>query len=136
MPTRLATTGRNAAANAIRDLIDAGSGAGTIKIYTGTQPASPQDAVSGTLLGTLTCSDPCAPGASTGVLTFSAITQDSAADATGTAGYARIADSSGNAVLDIECTTSTPNTLQLNTLSIVVGGPITCSSLTLTMPEG
>lgn len=136
MPTRLSATGRNAAANAIRDLIDAGSGAGTLRVYTGTQPATPQTGASGTLLGTLTFSDPCAPNASVGVVTFSAITQDSAADAGGAAGWARLADSAGNAVIDVEVSaTGGGGALQLNTVTIVAGGPITVTSLTLTMPE-
>lgn len=133
---KLSTSGRNAAANAVRDQIDGGSGAGTIKIYTGSQPANPQSAATGTLLGTLTLSDPCAPSASNGVLTFSAITQDSSADNTGTAGWARIADSAGTAVLDGNVTTTGGGgMIELNTTSIVAGGPISITAFTLTMPE-
>jgi len=49
----------NAALNAIHDLINAGTGPGTIKVYTGTKPAGPATAVTTqVLLGTLTLSDP------------------------------------------------------------------------------
>lgn len=126
------TATRTTLATAIRDAIDAGSGAGTIKVYTGTKPAGPDTAItSQTLLGTLTCSDPCGTVTS-GVLTFSAITQDSSADATGTAAWVRIADSSGTAVTDLAVGTSGSD-INFNTTSIVSGGPISISSLTITM---
>ena len=70
MATRLPTAARNAACDAVVDLLDAGAGAGTIKIYTGSQPASANDAASGTLLATITLSDPAFGAASTGVATM------------------------------------------------------------------
>lgn len=115
---------------AIKDAIDGGSGAGTLKIYDGTRPATGGTAT--TLLGTLTFSDPCGT-VSSGVLTFSAITADSSADATGTATWARIADSAGTFVADISVGISGSGAeLILNTTSIVAGGPISVSSATLT----
>jgi len=94
----------NAALNAIHDLINAGTGPGTIKVYTGTKPAGPATAVTTqVLLGTLTLSDPAGSVASS-ALTFSAITQDSVADNGGTATWARISDSAGNAVIDVDVT--------------------------------
>ena len=126
---------KNSALDAIKTAIDAGAGAGTIKIYTGTQPTSPADAITTqTLLGTLTFSDPCGTSAS-GTLTMSAITQDSAADATGTATWARIADSTGATVCDVDVTaTGGGGTLQFNTTSFVIGGPILISAFTITVP--
>lgn len=131
---RITSALRDSRMNLIRDAIDAGSGAGTIKIYTGTQPANANAALSGnTLLATLTCSDPCAPSASAGVLTFSAITEDSVADATGTATWARIADSAGNTVLDVDVgETGSGASLIINNASVSAGGPVRMSSLTLT----
>ena len=59
---------------------------GLIRIYSGTQPASPDAALSGnTQLAELACSSALAAAASGGVLTLNAITADSSADATGTA---------------------------------------------------
>lgn len=131
---RVVVAQRNARLDALKTAIDAGSGAGTIKIYTGTQPANADAALSGnTLLGTLTFTDPSAPAASAGVLTFSAITQDVAADATGTATWARIADSTGATVFDCDVGTAGA-TINLNTTSIVTGGPIQISSFTVTDP--
>lgn len=133
MALTLRNTLRTTLATAIRDDIDSGAGAGLIKVYTGTKPAGPDTAItSQTLLGTLTCSDPCGSVAS-GVLTFSAITQDSAADATGTAAWARITTSAGDAVADVSITTSGGGgDLIMNTVTVVTGGPISCSSLTIT----
>jgi hypothetical protein len=49
---------RNARLDAIKTAIDAGAGVGTIKVYTGTQPANADASLSGnTLLGTLTFTD-------------------------------------------------------------------------------
>ena len=130
---RLSTTARNALANAIKTAIDAGSAGGTIKIYTGSQPATPQDAPTGTLLATLTFGDPSFGAASVGVITANAIAQVNAV-ATGTAGWARIADSDGNAVMDVDVGTSGA-TINLNTTSIVSGGPVVITSATITMPQ-
>jgi len=131
---RLATATRNSLVQRFQVLLDAGAGNGTIKIYTGTQPASADDGIGGaTLLGTLTFSKPSAPAGSGGVLTFNAITQDDAADATGTATWARIADSAGNTIFDCDVGTSGA-TINLNTTSIVAGGPISITSFTITVP--
>lgn len=48
MATRISTSARNAAADAVVDLLDAGSGAGYIEIRTGSQPATPNTAATGT----------------------------------------------------------------------------------------
>jgi len=126
---------KNSALDTVKAAIDAGAGAGTIKVYTGTQPTTAADAiVAQVLLGTLTFSDPCGTSAS-GTLTMSAITQDSAADATGTATWARIADSTGATVCDVDVTaTGGGGTLQFNTTSFVIGGPILISAFTITVP--
>ena len=129
----LSTAAADAVLTAINDQLNGGSGAATIKIYTGTKPAGPGTAITTqVLLGTLTCSDPAGSVAS-GTLTFGTITQDSAADATGTATWARIADSAGTAVIDIDITTTGGGGFgQMNTTSIVVGGPITAPSVVIT----
>jgi len=131
---RFAVAVKNATLTSIRDAIDAGSGAGTCMTYTGTIPADVATAVTTqTLLGTLTFSDPCGSVAA-GVLTMSPITQDSSADASGTATWARVADSTGAAVLDIDIsTTGGGGTLQMNTTNIVAGGPILISSFLISV---
>jgi len=132
---RFVTAAKNNALDTLKTAVDAGSGAGTIKVYNGTQPTTANDAVSTqTLLATLTFSDPCGT-TSAGTLTMSAITQDSAADATGTATWARIADSSGATVFDVDVSsTGAGGTLQFNTTNFVIGGPVLISAFTITVP--
>ena len=132
---RIATAVKNSMLTPIRDAIDAGSGAGTIKIYTTPMATLPSDAIAAqTLLGTLTFSDPSGATPTGGVFTASAITQDSSADATGTAVWARIADSTGATVMDVDITvTGGGGAMQMNTTSIVIGGPISISALTVTL---
>jgi len=133
---RLATASQAAMLNAIRDKIDAGSGAGTIKFYTATQPANANTAISGqTLIGTLTFSDPSASSTSTDTLTFSAITDDSAADNTGTITWARIADSSGNTVFDCDVNTSGA-TINMSAVAVNANDILRITSFTLTQPAG
>lgn len=127
-----------AARNALGDNLITSMGNGClIKLYTGTRPTNPDTALSGnTLLGTLTGASPPAPATSGGVITFSAITQDSSADATGTATWFRIYKSDATtAVIDGDVGTSGSD-LNLNTTAIVTGGPILVTSLTITMPGG
>lgn len=114
--------------------LDAGSGAAYARFYTGTMPATPATAITTqTLLGTMTCSDPCATRAG-GVITFDAITQDSAADASGTATWARLFDSAGNAKIDLDVTDDAgTGAIKLNTTTIVAGGPIQLNSLVITI---
>src|SRR5687767_6496703 len=103
MPFRIRATTRNTMADAIRTDMDAGAGPATLKFYTGSQPATPETAIGAqTLLGTLTFTDPAAPGASGGVITFSTITEDSSADATGTATWARCESSTPTAIWDAD----------------------------------
>lgn len=133
---RLATNTRNALADAVDDRINLGAAAGTIKIYTATQPASANTAISSqTLLATLTFSDPAFGAAAAGVITASAITSDSSADNTGTATWARIADSDGNTVFDCDVATSS-STIILDSVAIVAGAPVSITSFTITMPSG
>lgn len=134
MALGIATPIRNNILNQILNAIDAGAGAGTIKIYTGTRPATGAALSGNTLLGTLTFSDPCAAAPSGGVLTFNAITQDSAADATGTAAWARIEDSAGTFVCDASVGTAGAD-INLSSVSITAGGPISITSATITAPN-
>lgn len=105
---------------------------GFLKIYSGTPPANVGASLSGnTLLAQLALSSAFAAAASAGVLTANAITQDSSADATGTATFFRITDSAGNAKIQGTVGTSGAD-LNLNTVSIVSGAAVSVSSLTIT----
>ena len=120
----------------IRDAINAGDSAGVIEVYAGTRPTDAATAVgSQTKLGSLTFSDPCGT-VSGNTLTMSAITQDSSADATGTATWARVSSVNSSVkttVLDIDITTiGGGGTMQMNTTNVIAGGPILISAFVLT----
>jgi hypothetical protein len=117
--------------NAMLDAITARAGADALlRIYSGSRPATGGAAT--TLLAELTCGSTFAPAASGGVLTLNAITQDSSADATGTASWFRIVKSDGSThVLDGNVGTSGSD-LNLTTTSIVAGQPISISSFVIT----
>lgn len=133
MTYRLSTDTRNKACDAIVDDIDAGAGAGTIAIRTGAQPTNVGDADSGTLLGTLTFSDPAFGAASSGAATAAGITSDTSADASGTAGHFRIKDSDGNIHSDGTCGQGSGD-LSFDNATIVAGGTVAISSMTVTVP--
>jgi hypothetical protein len=131
---RIAVATRNPMMQALLDRLNLGAGPATIKIYSGTQPANADTALSGnTLLATLTFSDPASPAPAAGVLTFSTITEDASADAAATATFARIQDSDGNVVFDGDVGTSGA-LITLNRTDFAVGGPVRITSFTLTLP--
>lgn len=134
MNVKLIAAVRTAMAAAMLTQFDAAAGPCTLKVYDGAQPADPTVAVSTqVLLGTLTCSDPLGSTAA-GALTFGAITQDNAADANGTAAWARLLDGAGNPVADFDVSNSAGNgVVKLNTVTIVQGGPITVTSFVITV---
>lgn len=130
----LSTTARNAACDAIVDLIDAGSGAGTMQIRTGTRPANPNTAATGTLLATVTFQDPACGSSSLG----SAAVNDPAsvtAVGTGNASWCRIFDSNAAAVLDGNVTaTGGGGDIALQSVSVTTGQQVDITGGTFTMP--
>lgn len=107
----------------------AGNGA-LLRIYDGSRPATGGTAT--TLLAELTCGSPFAGAASGGVLTANAITQDSSANATGTATWFRIVQSGGSThVMDGDVGTSGSD-LNLDSVSIVAGGEVAVTSFVIT----
>jgi len=131
---RFITAMRNNLTNLVVDALDAGAAAGTVKIYTGSQPASANDAASGTLLVTITCSNPAFGASASGTATASAIAAVNAS-VTGTAGWFRAADSNGLTVMDGTCTaTGGGGEMELSTLSLVSGVPVDITDWTVTAP--
>ena len=131
---RFASSIKNNVLTPIQTALDAGATGGTVKIYTGTIPTTPDTAVTTqTLLGELTLSKPCGT-ITNGVLTFGAVTQDSSANATGTATWARLSDGNGAAVMDIDISaTGGSGAMQMNTTSIVATGPIIITAFSISV---
>ncbi len=141
MPVRISTAARNAEVAAVRDVIDAGSGAGRLRIYSGSQPAGPGTAPSGTLLVEVVLNDPSFGAPATGTITAGQSPALSGTGlAAGTAGWARIVDSTeaagtGLGVVDMSVSaTGGGGDLQLATTTISVGLAVPVTSLTITQP--
>ena len=118
---------RNARLDAITTFA---GGSALLRIYDGTRPATGGAAT--TLLAELTCNATFAPAASGGTLTLNAITQDSSANATGTATWARIVKSDGTTHV-VDCSVGTSGAdINLNTTSIVAGAAVAVTSAVLT----
>lgn len=128
MALGLVTSARNNMLDEITALIDSGT-AGFLRIYDGVRPATGGAAT--TLLAELTMNTTSFPAASGGSMTANAITEDSSANATGTATWFRITDSAGSAVIDGDIGTSGSD-LNLNTTSITAGVAVSISSCVIT----
>ena len=123
MPT-LATATRNAACNAVVDLIDGGSGdaAGDIQFQTSGSSE----------VATLSFANPAFGAAATGVATANAITSDTDANG-GTTTKAIIRDRANATVM--ECTVGTSGAeINLSSVAIGAGDTVSLSALTVTQP--
>ena len=114
-----------AAHTAFKNLIDAGSGAGSIKI---------RDA-SDVLLAQIPLTDPCGSvNGTTGQLTITPSARDESADATGTAAYGEFCDSAGLVHLSLPAqagTVAVSGQIVINSLSILAAGPVEVLSATV-----
>ena len=126
MALAYSTTLRNARLDAISTAVGT---AGKVRIYDGVRPASGGTVT--VLLAELTLAGAFAAAAAAGVLTVNAITQDASADATGTATWFRVVTSANAFVIDGTVAASGSD-LNLNTTSIVLGGPVAITSFTIT----
>lgn len=134
MTTIVSSALRTDIADLVTTHVDAGAAAGTLKIYTGSQPAGPDSAVTGTLLVTITLTDPALAAAVAGVADFDADPDlTGTAVASGTAGWFRIADSDANGVVDGAVGTSGAQ-LNLDSTTIASGATVTITSGTATAP--
>ncbi|HEU4751522.1 MAG TPA: hypothetical protein VFU47_00340 [Armatimonadota bacterium] len=136
MALTISTTARNAACDAVVDLVDAGSGAGKLRIYDGTRPAGPGTAVSTqTLLCEVELDDPAFGDSATGAAALAGTPLSGTGVADGTASWFRVVDSDDNAVVDGSAGTSSAD-LILSTTTISVGLTVQITSGSITMPAG
>lgn len=135
--TKISNAAASAEADAFSDLLDNGY----VRIYDSTggtgQPATVDTAIGGqVLLAELRFANPASGAAVNGVVTFSALTADSSANADGTATWFRAFKSDGStAVWDGSVSTSGA-TMNLNTTSIVAGAEVSVTSATYTVNKG
>lgn len=118
---------KNAQQNAITTTAGASA---LLNIYSGTQPASPDTAItSQVLLATLTCNATFAPAASAGVLTLNAITNGTGTAGAGagtTATWYRLTTSGGTAHIDGTVGTAVSNSITAS----VAGSTMTVTAVT------
>lgn len=132
-----------AALDTLVDRLDLGStnAQARVRIYSGTPPADADTALSGnTLLAELNMSNPAFgaavdlnPGARA---TASAISDDTAADATGTATFFRLVDRNVATVVQGSVTaTGGGGDMTLNSVALQINARVVVTSLTITLPE-
>lgn len=142
MATRLPNASQQAAADAVVDLIDDGTGEteGKLRLYAGTQPADADSAPVGDLLCEIDLAQPAfGAAASTGTASALGVPLSgtgTAAASTGTAAQSfRIVDRDGNTVYDGAVTGSGGGgELELDNVSIADGQTVTITALTFTQP--
>jgi hypothetical protein len=108
-----------------------------VRIYTGSQPAGPGSSATGDLLVEIDLNDPAFAAASSGVATLDVdpVPTGTGVD-DGTAGWFRLLDSAGTAILDGTVTaTSGGGDLELATTTISVGLTVEITAGTITMPS-
>lgn len=126
MAVRFGTLLRNTILNNI--ISSLGASAAQLKIYTGTQPASAEDAATGTLLVTITTIGWNAAAGGSADITG---TKTGTAVATGTAGWARLSNTGDTQRIDGSVGTTGTDFIIDNT-SISSGGVVALTSALLT----
>lgn len=123
MPVNYSTAAKNARLNAVVAQIDAGAGAGKLKIRNS----------SNVVLATLTLADPCGT-VSAGVLTFDfdPDISDTSADASGTAANAIITDDADTTVISGLTVGTSGTNVVLDSVSITAGQTVTITAGTIT----
>jgi hypothetical protein len=142
MTLSLANTSAITCCNAAVDACDVGTTnpQATLVIYDGTPPALVDSALAGnTVLAELAMTNPAfgaaVDGTPGGVATAATITDDTTANATGTASFFRILNRDDTPVLQGAVSTSGAE-LNLNSVAITAGATVAVTSLVITMPEG
>lgn len=128
MAVTLETAARNAACDAIVDLVDAGVSAGTLEFKSSGGTSTQGNGE----VATLTFSDPAFGAAASGVATASAITSDTNATG-GVTTQAYFYDSAGNPVLSCAVGTSGSD-INLSSTTIAATETVAVSTLTVTVP--
>lgn len=138
MTVNISTIARNGAGDFIVGLIDQGSIAtsGYMEIRDGSKPSSPQVAATGQVLATLILSNPAFAAFSNGSAYANAIASDTSTPATGVAGYFRIYNRDGTAVMDGDISiTGGGGDIQFDNINFIAGGVAAISSLQAIMPQ-
>ncbi|MQB01470.1 MAG: hypothetical protein GEU78_14455 [Actinobacteria bacterium] len=136
MAVTIPTASQDAACDAIVDLADAGTGAGTLQIRSGTKPA-PNDTASGTLLAEFTLANPAFGASASGTATLQGTPLATVGLADGEATWFRALDGDDATVLDGSVSaTGGGGDLELNTTTITIDVDVEVTAGSVTMPSG
>lgn len=125
------TTARNAMLDQMNGQIGAG---GFLRFYDGAQPATADTALGAQVkLAELALSASPFAAAAAGQIVANTITQDAAADATGTATWATFTTSAGVRQFDVSVGTSGAD-INMNSVAIQVGAAVSVTSYNLSIP--
>ena len=132
-----------AAVDAVADLVDVGATnpSGQLNMYSGTIPADADTALtSQVLLAELVMTNPAFAGGIDanpgGRAVAAAITDDSSANATGTASFFRVVNRNDLAIYQGTITgLAGGGDIELNSTAIQLGATVSITSLSITMPE-
>ena len=116
------------------EITTAAGAAAYLQVWDGALPATPATAPAGTMLASLAMTTTnIAAAASAGVLTMSAISDDTNADASGTPTFARIATNEAGTTTGVVQMSAGVGSGDLNfDAAIVAAGTVSVSSLTIT----
>ena len=116
--------------------LTAAAAGGKLDIYSGSMPATPETAASGTKLASFTLGSPAFGAAASGVITANAIAAVTGL-AANTAGWARLWESDeATALQDYDVTaTGGGGAVQLDYTAIVLNGEVTITSYTITLGQ-
>lgn len=130
MAERISTTARNRQADSVGDDFNSG----TLKIRTGSQPGSADDAPAGTLIVTINLPADAVAAAASGTAAKSG-TWSGVAVADGDAGWFRIENSGATRNYDGSVTaTGGGGEIELDDISIVTGQTVLINTFTVTQP--
>lgn len=142
MAISISDAAQNAACNAIVDLVDGGTtdATGDMEIRTGSKPADPNDAATGTLLATVLFNNPAFGNAGASVVGQADLAgtlpiQDASPVASGTAGWFRARNRDNGAVFDGTIGTSGSGAdMIVNTTTVTAGVPFRITAGSFTIP--
>jgi hypothetical protein len=127
----IVTALRNTLCDAFVDALEGGTPPGILEIGTDGGTGS-----FGTLLATLTFSNPAYGNAASGTAQESAITSDSSADTSGTAAVYRVKTGTAGTVLWLGTVNTSGADINFNSVDFVGGDTIAITDLPVTMPAG
>lgn len=133
---RIAEQVRDGACDGAVDETDVGAGTAVVEIYSGTAPGSIGTAPAGDLLLSFDLPDPAFGAAAAGVATLQGTPIATTGITDGEAGYGRIVNKNGDAIMDSEDVGTAGNTFTLSTTTVSTGLDVELTSGTITMPEG